>query len=87
MGQTSGGVVEVVGASIAQKVTTAGAAAGFLGWLSQVNWVGLTGALVAIAGLLMNWYFQRRRDRREADESAARIQALRDQCGLGIHRQ
>ena len=87
MGQTSGGVVEVVGASIAQKVPTAGAAAGFLGWLSQVNWVGLTGALVAIAGLLMNWYFQRRRDRREADESAARIQALRDQCGLGSHRQ
>ncbi|TBV16697.1 holin [Stutzerimonas kirkiae] len=86
MSRISGGAVEVVGASVAQKVTTAGAAAGFLGWLSQVNWVGLTGALVAVVGLLMNWYFQHRRDKREAEESAARIQALREQCGLGERR-
>ena len=57
-----------------------GAATGFFGWLSQVNWIGIVGVLVAVLGLIVNTYFQARRDRREAAESDARIQSIREQC-------
>lgn len=74
------GIVEVVGASVANKGMLVGAATGFVGWLSQVNWIGISGVIVAAVGMLVSIYFQARRDRREAAESEARIQALRDQC-------
>ena len=74
------GIVEVVGASIANKGMAVGAATGMVGWLSQVNWLGVSGLVVAVIGLLVSTYFQIRRDRREHAESIARIEALRDQC-------
>lgn len=80
--QVHEGVIEAVGASVANKATFGGAAAGFLGWLAQVNWIGLAGVLIALAGLALNYYFQHRRDMREQAESAARIQAYRDQCRI-----
>lgn len=75
-------IVEVVGASVANKGMAVGAVVGTAGWLSQVNWIGIAGVVVAVVGLLVSTYFQMRRDRREHAESQARIQALRDQCRL-----
>jgi Trk-type K+ transport system membrane component len=71
-------IVEVVGASVANKGMIVGGAAGMVGWLSQVNWIGIAGVVVAVLGLLINFYFQVRRDRREAVESAARNEELRE---------
>lgn len=76
------GLIEVVGASVANKLTFGGAATGFIGWLVQVNWIGLAGVLIALAGLAANYYFSHRRDKREQAESLARIDALRERCGL-----
>ena len=73
-------IVEVVGASVANKGMMVGAATGFAGWLSQVNWIGIAGVVVAVLGLLISTYFQIRRDRRGHAGGGARIQALRDQC-------
>ena len=81
--QVHEGMVEVVGAAAANKVTQAGAIAGVLGWLAQINWIGLSGVLIAVLGLAVNFYFQHRRDKREQAESLARIEALRERCGLG----
>jgi hypothetical protein len=86
-------IVEVVGASVANKGMLAGGAVGLYGWLSQVNWIGISGVGIAVLGMLINVYFQARRDRREAEaiaadarradaESAARIKALMDKCGI-----
>ncbi|MGL5156268.1 MAG: holin [Aeromonas veronii] len=72
--------LEIVGASVAQKTTFAGAVAGAFGWVAQINWVGLAGVLVAIFGLIANIYFQMRRDKRETLESLARIESLRSHC-------
>lgn len=80
--QVHEGVIEAVGASVANKATFGGAAAGFLGWLAQVNWIGLAGVLIAVLGLAVNFYFSHRRDKREQAESVARIEALREQCRL-----
>ncbi|PXX60697.1 Bacteriophage holin family, superfamily II-like [Pseudomonas sp. LAMO17WK12:I10] len=77
-------IVEVVGVSVANKGMAVGAVTGAVGWLSQVNWIGIAGVVVAVVGLLVstaiNTYFQMRRDRRESAESAERIKALREQC-------
>ena len=77
---TPEGIVEVVGASIANKGMAVGAVTGAVGWLSQVNWIGIAGVAVAVLGLLINLYFQVRKDRREHAESIERIKALREQC-------
>ena len=74
------GIVEAVGAYVANKGMLVGASTGFVGWLSQVNWVGFAGVAIALIGFLVNTYFQIRKDRREAAESQARIQALREPC-------
>lgn len=73
--------VEAAAVSFANKATAGGAAAGFLGWFAEVNWIGLIGTLIAITGLLISAYFQYKRDRREeierAEISEARKQAER----------
>ncbi|MNJ17894.1 hypothetical protein D3C77_121850 [compost metagenome] len=74
------GLVEAVGASVANKGMLTGAATGLVGWISQVNWIGIAGVAIAVLGFLVNTYFQVRKDRREAAESAARIAALKEQC-------
>lgn len=74
--------VEAAAISTANKTMVGGAVTGAVGWLSQVNWVGAVGALVAVVGLAANIYFQIRRDRRESAESQARIAALRERCDL-----
>lgn len=73
-------IVEAVGISVANKGLIAGGATGLFGWLSQVNWIGIAGVVVAVLGLLISTYFQIRKDRREHAESQARLQALKDQC-------
>lgn len=75
-------VTDVAGISMANKTMIGGASAGLLGLFSQVNWLGLIGALAAVIGLAANIYFQIRRDRRESAESKARIEALKDRCGI-----
>lgn len=75
-------VIEAVGISVSNKTTLGGAIAGAFGWIAEINWIGLAGVIIAALGLAANIYFQIRRDRREAAESAARIAALREQCRL-----
>lgn len=74
------GIVEAVGASVASKGMLAGAGAGLFGFLSQANWIGIIGVVLAALGFAVNTWFQIRKDRRESAESAARIQALKEQC-------
>ena len=73
-------IVEVVGASVANKGMLVGGAAGMVGWLSQVNWIGIAGVAVAVVGLLINLFFQVRKDRRESIESAARLEAWKERA-------
>ena len=73
-------IVEVVGASVANKGMLVGGAAGMVGWLSQVSWIGIAGVAVAVVGLLINLFFQVRKDRRESIESAARLEALKERA-------
>ena len=80
--QINESTVDAAAVSITNKSMLGGAIAGAFGWLAQINWIGLGGFLIALAGLAVNFYFQHRRDKREQAESVARIEALREQCGL-----
>jgi membrane associated rhomboid family serine protease len=80
--QVNESVVDAVAVSITNKGMLGGAIAGLYGWAAQVNWIGLSGVIIALLGLGANIYFQHRRDRRESDESAARIAAMRERCEL-----
>jgi len=73
-------IVEVVGASVASKGMLTGGAVGLVGFFSQVNWIGVSGVVIAVLGLLTNLYFQVRKDRRESIESAARIESLKERA-------
>lgn len=75
------GVIEA-GIAVSNKATVAGAGVGVVGWAAQVNWIGICGVVIAAMGFAVSFYFQRRRDQREARESEARIAALRERCEL-----
>lgn len=69
--------------STANSTTGAGAVAGLAGWAISINWLGLCGVLVALAGLIVSWHYQRKRYRLEAEaherariEHEARIRQL-----------
>jgi len=63
--------------SVAHKVTMGSAFAGFLGWLAEINWIGLSAVLIGLCGFAANVYFQHRRDKREQKESELRIADLK----------
>lgn len=67
---------EATAVSIANKTTAGGAAAGMAGFVTNINWLGVTGAFVALAGFAVSVYFQVRRDRREAEYHRERLRAL-----------
>jgi len=87
---------DITAISLANKITGGGAAVGFFGFLSQINWVGLGGFLVTLLSFAFSAYMQIRREHRErrtsrereerrecreAREHEARLQAIRDRCG------
>lgn len=74
--------MDQIGVAVSSKTTWAGALGGMAGWIASVNWLGVAGLLIAIAGFMTNLYFARRRDKREEAETAARIAALKERCKL-----
>lgn len=91
MGDRAEIALEVAGASVANKTTVAGAVAGTLGWLAQINWIGLSGVMIALAGLLslvpavleikIGEQAEREERRwREEREHQMRMAALKEKC-------
>ena len=68
--------------SVANKATGAGAAAGMAGFVANINWLGLTGAFVALSGFAVSVYFQIRRDKREAEYHKERLKMLQEGNGF-----
>ncbi len=69
--------IEAAVVSVANKTTVGGALTGLAGWFAEVNWIGLIGALIAVAGLMISAYFQYRRDKREEADRAEASHARR----------
>lgn len=70
-------MVETVAASVASKTTYVGAGGSLLAWAASIDWLAVLGVLVALAGFVLNGYFQFKRSKREELESNLRM--LREQ--------
>lgn len=68
--------IEQVGGA-ASKVTLAGAGITGWGWLASNEFLGLVGAVVAIGGLAVTWYYKREANQRHAAEHQLRMARLR----------
>ena len=65
--------LESVGAA-GNKAAIAGASLTSWGWLTSNEFFGLIGAVVAIGGLMVTWYYKREANRRLIAEHALRVQ-------------
>lgn len=65
--------IEATVLSLSNKSIVAGSVTSVLGWLAQSGMTALVAMLVAVLGLLINAWFQLRRDRREEREHQRRM--------------
>ncbi len=59
-------------AAIGSKATYTGAGATAVGWILSSQFGVLFGILLGVSGLLMNFYYSRKRDKREEADAARR---------------
>ncbi len=57
--------VDATMAAIGSKATYGGATASVIGWVLSSQFSVLVGILIGIVGLLVNWYYKAKQDRRE----------------------
>jgi predicted MFS family arabinose efflux permease len=74
--------VDAVGIKSSSAATYGASAGSIVATVAGWNWTAIITCAVAVAGLGVQVYFQIRRDRREAAESRARMEALRARCEL-----
>lgn len=76
---TRGALDTSIAATGGKTAGIGGALAAAASWISGVNWVTVSGVLVAVGGFIVNLYFNYRRDRREQAESEVRIATMKGQ--------
>lgn len=75
--------VEAVG-NASYRVTQGAAAVTGLSWLTSNEFYGFVGALVALGGLWVTWYYKRKADRRMEEEHVACMR--REELRLALMR-
>ena len=65
--------VDAAGLLVGKTATYGGGASAFLFGLTANEFAAIAGVIVAVAGLCVQVYFNRKRDRRETDEHKARM--------------
>lgn len=63
-------------AAIGSKTTYAGGGMAVGSWYLSNEFFGLVGICIGAVGLLINWYFRRKQDRRDQREYEARMRAM-----------
>ncbi|AGU48830.1 hypothetical protein VAPA_1c17220 [Variovorax paradoxus B4] len=69
--------VEAATAAVASKSTYAGAGSMIVGWMLSNEFVVLLGMVVGVAGLLINWYYKAKADRRSEQLYALRVERIK----------
>jgi len=60
-------------AAVGSKATYAGASGSILSWFLSSEFGILMGILIGVAGLLVNWYYKAKEDRRQQTEHEKRM--------------
>ena len=66
-------------ASIGSGATKTGASGAVLGWLFSQEVLAVLGVVIAVIGLVVNWYYNHKRNQRENAEHVLRMKELRDE--------
>ena len=69
--------LDAAASALASKVTYAGAGTSVFGWLTSSEAGVVIGIVLGLLGLLVNYYFRRREDRRQQTEHEAKMRAIR----------
>lgn len=72
-----GQTVDTIGLTAGQTATFGGSVTAILFGLSAYDVAAITGAVVAVLGLFLQWHYLRLRHRREERESKVRIERYR----------
>jgi len=67
--------------AVGKVATVVGGSTAFIGGLSASELAAYSGIAGMIVGLLIQWYYSRRKDRREAAEHHARMEGYRHDRG------
>jgi putative copper export protein len=68
--------LEAVLSALGLKATKGGAVVSVFGWLASSAAAAWFGALIALAGLCLQFYFNRKRDKREQQAHEARMKEI-----------
>jgi hypothetical protein len=74
--------VDASAAAIGAKFSFGGGATGAASFWFGVNWLGWLGVGIAIAGLIVNWYFSYQRNKRELAEHKVKMKQLNQECNI-----
>lgn len=69
-------------ASVGNRATGTGAGLTVLGWVTSAQFVSIAGLALALAGVLVNWYYRHKANRRQEAEHALRVELLRSKRQL-----
>lgn len=69
-------VADAAIAAVAHRGTMAGAGAAVIGWATSSEAGVVIGIVIGVAGLLINWHYKARADKRATAEFAARMKAM-----------
>jgi hypothetical protein len=72
--------IDAVGVAAGKVGAYGGGASAFVFGLTANEFAALGGIVVGVLGLLVQWYFNRRRDRREHEEFIARMRQYRERA-------
>lgn len=61
-------------AALGSKATYTGASTSIVGWVLSSQFGVLAGILIGLAGLMINWYYKYKQDRREEAEHKRRME-------------
>lgn len=68
---------EIAASETASRVTYGGVGTSIVAGLAQIDWAMWVGVLVAIIGLIVNFYYKYKQDRREEEEHRLYIEKLK----------
>ncbi|MEG0343804.1 MAG: holin [Acinetobacter sp.] len=78
------GVTETATGLAASKAAAyGGSAVGAINaWFGSIDLAFWISIFIALAGLAMNWYFARKKDKRDAIEHRAYLESLKERCNV-----
>lgn len=75
---------ETTAIETADKLTIAGSASTVVGWITSSDFGVLAGILIGVVGLLINWYFKHRQDKRAESSHRAYMERLKTHEGSTV---